>query len=149
MMNGSCIMLVGYRLRLSLSPSQVQEPGVTQTLDQILDAGPETVVLLLSFTLAIFVALVFAVRALMIFRKLPVPIDPLDMAKPRAFRSVMLAGTAVVAPLVASPFLPEIGMDSQATLVVLYASELLIVALLWFVLDLYYRRREQRTGKRD
>lgn len=139
-------MLFWYSLWLSVSPSQVQEPGVT--LDQILEAGPETVVLLLSFTLAIFVALVFAVRALMIFRKLPVPIDPLDMAKPRAFRSVMLAGAAVLTPPVASPFLPELGLNSQATLVVLYASELLIVALVWFILDLFYRRREQRRGKR-
>jgi hypothetical protein len=142
-------MLIWYRLWLSLSPSRVQEPGVTQTLDQLLEAGPEAAVLLLSFTLAIFVALVFAVRALMIFRKLPVPIDPLDMAKPRAFRAVMLAGAAVLAPLVASPFLPELGLDSQATLVVLYACQLLIVVLLWFLLDLFYRRREQRAGKRD
>ena len=141
-------MLVWYRLRLSLSLSQVQEPGVTQTLEHLLETGPETVVLLLSFTLAVFVALVFAVRALMIFQKLPVPIDPLDMAKPRAFRSVMLAGAAVLTPLVASPFLPELGLNSQATLVVLYASELLIVALVWFILDLFYRRREQRRGRR-
>lgn len=129
-------------------PSQGQEPGGPAALDSMLDAGFEVVVLLLAFTLAVFVLLVFAVRALMIFRKLPVPTDPFDMTKPRAFRALMLGSAVLLTPLVASSFLPVEGLDSQSVLVVAYGFEILLGVALWVVLELFYRIREERSGPR-
>jgi predicted secreted protein len=94
--------------------------GWTQAVAWLLDSGLEVAVLLLSFTLAIFVVLVFAVRALMIARKLPVPTDPTDMARPRGLRALMLGSAGLLAPLVAPFFLPEAGGDPQPTLLVNY-----------------------------
>ena len=117
-------------------------------LDSTLETGLEIFVLLLSFTLAIFVLLVFAVRALMVFRKLPVPTDPLDMARPRTFRALMLVPSALLAPLVGSYFAPVLEFSSQLALFLHYGLELVIAVSLWFLLELFYRFRQQRSGRR-
>jgi hypothetical protein len=119
-----------------------------QGLDSTLEASLEIFVVLLSFTLAIFVLLVFAVRALMIFRKLPVPTDPLDMALPGTFRALMLIPSALIAPLVGSYFAPVLELSSQSALFLHYGLELVIAVGLWFLLELFYRLRQQRSGPR-
>jgi hypothetical protein len=127
-------------------PSRGQELSGLQALGPMLDAGLEAAVLLFSFTLAICVVLVFIIRALMILRKLPVPLDPLDMAKPKGFRAMMLVFSALLAPLVASSFLPETGLESQSALLVAYLLEMAIAVLLWFVFEIFYRIRDRRSG---
>lgn len=122
-------------------PFQGQESAWLQALGQMLDAGLEVIVVLLSFTLAIFILLVFAVRVLMIVRKLPVPIEPTDMAKPRPFRALMLGAAALLSPLMATSFLPVEGIDPQASLVVAYGFELFLAVALWFGLELLYKVR--------
>jgi hypothetical protein len=122
-----------------------QEVHGLQALGQMLGAWLEVAVLLSSFTLAIFVLLAFAVRVLLIVRKLPVPVDPIDMAKPKQFRALMLGAAALLAPLAASSFIPVRGTDPQPTLVVSYAFESLVAVVLWFALDLFYRVREWRS----
>jgi hypothetical protein len=129
------------------SVAQGTEPGGIQALGQMLDAGLEVTVVLLSFTLAIFVLLTFAVRAVMIWRKLPVPVDPVDMARPRGFRGLMLASAALLAPLVATYFVSVPGAGPQSFLLITYGLELLLAAALWFVLKLFYRVRERRSGR--
>lgn len=128
--------------------SQGLERRELQVLGPMLDAGLDAAVLLLTCTLAIFVVLVLAIRALMIFRKLPVPLDPLDMAKPRAFRTMMLFFSALLAPLVASSFLPETGLEPQSALLAAYLLEMAIAAVLWFVFEIFYRIRDRRSGRR-
>ena len=122
--------------------------ALLQGLDSTLETGLEVLVLLLSFTLAIFVALVFAVRALMIFRKLPVPTDPLDMARPGTFRALMLVPSALLAPLVGSYFAPVLELSSQSALFLHYGLELVIAVGLWFLVELFYRFRQHRSGRR-
>ena len=128
---------------------QGQQPDLLNALGQLLDAGLESIVLLLAFTLAIFVILVFGVRALMIFRKLPVPADPTDMVKPREFRALMLGAAVLLTPLAARGFLPVEGVDSTALLVAAYLIELILGLLLWFSLDLLYRAREGKVGPKS
>ena len=125
-----------------------RQHAVLLGLDSALETGLETFVLLLSFTLAIFVLLVFAVRALMIFRKLPVPTDPLDMARPGAFRALMLGAAALLAPLVGSYFAPVLQLSSRTALLLYYGLELMIAVAFWFLLELFYRLRQQRSGPR-
>jgi hypothetical protein len=128
-----------------LALAQGQDPGWFQTLLGMLDAGLEIGVLLLSFTLAIFVVLVFGVRVVLVVRKLPVPVDPLDMAKPKGFRALMLGAAAVLAPLVALDFLPVGGLDRRWVLVVAYAFEFFLAAALWLFLHLFYEVRARRA----
>ena len=129
-----------------VAPNQAPEPVWLHTLERMLDAGLEVGGLLLSFTLAIFVVLVFAVRALLIIRKLPVPVDPVDMAKPKVFRALMLGSATVLAPPVALEFLPVDGLDLQWVLVVVYGVEALLVVVLWLILHLFYNARTRRSG---
>jgi hypothetical protein len=99
------------------------------------------------FTLAIFVVLVFAVRVLMVVTKKPIPIDPFDMAKPTGFRAVMLGGSVLLAPLIAMDFLPLKGMDAQWVLPVAYLLEILVAAILWLALYLFYKVRDKRPRR--
>lgn len=108
----------------------------------------EVTVLLLSFTLAVFVLLVFGVRVLMVVRKLPVPVDPMDMAKPKGFRGLMLGSAGLLAPLVASGLVPAAGGDWPRELMIPYVLELLVLGALWVLLDLFYRMRDRRSGLR-
>lgn len=124
---------------------QKQQSELLQTLEVMFDAGLEIGTLLLAFTLAIFIVLVFAVRVLMVIRKLPVPVDPVDMAKPKDFRAVMLGSAAMLAPLAALDFLPIEGGDPRWVLVVAYAFEVLLVAALWIALHLFYKARAKRS----
>jgi hypothetical protein len=119
-----------------------------QILGTSLDTWLEILVLLLSFTLALFVLLTLGVRALMIFRKLPVPVDLVDMTKPRDFRTLMLGSAALLTPLVASYFLPDTGQEPQSILIVSYALEIVLAVALWFILDRFYRARERRRGSK-
>ena len=118
-------------------------PGWRETLDRVAGAAPEIATLLLTFTLAIFVVLVFAVRVLLIVTKRPVPVDLLDMAKPKGFRSLMLASAAILAPLVAWDFLP-VNVDLLTGLTVAYAFEFLLAVVLWLLLEAFYRYRTRR-----
>jgi hypothetical protein len=120
---------------------QAQEPGLRRTLAQLQSVGLEFATLILAFTLAVFVVLVFGVRLLMVLRKRPVPLDPLDMAKPRVFRTLMLLFAVLLAPLVALDFLPAEAMDRGWTLAVAYATALVVAALAWLLLELFYQRR--------
>jgi len=112
-----------------------------QTVRGMMENGPEFVVLLLAFLLAIFVVLVFAVRALMIARKLPVPTDPLQMVRPRPCRSLMLGASALLTPLVAGSFLPLEGLDRPSALLISYGIVIVLAMLLWLALEAFYRRR--------
>ena len=125
-----------------------RQHAVLLALDSRLETGLEIFVLLFSFTLAIFVLLVFAVRALMIFRKLPVPTDPLDMARPGAFRALMLGAAALLTPLVGSYFAPVLQLSSRTALFLHYGLEVVIAVGLWFLLELFFRFRQQRSGHR-
>jgi hypothetical protein len=106
-------------------------------------AAPEIATLWLTFTLAIFVVLVFAVRVLLIVTKRPVPADLLDMAKPRGFRTLMLASAAILAPLVAWDFLP-VNVDLATGLAIAYVFEILLTVVLWLLLEAFYRYRARR-----
>jgi hypothetical protein len=124
-----------------LTSLQGQEPDALNALKQMLGAGVEIGTLLLTFTLAIFVVLVFGVRLLMVVRKLPVPTDPLDMARPRAFRALMVVAAAVLAPLAAWDFLPVEGLHLGWGLVWAYVFELFLATILWVTLHLFYGAR--------
>jgi hypothetical protein len=139
------ILLHGLAKRI---PMQAQEPGLAQTLQQMLAAGPDIGTILFAFTLAIFVVLVFGVRLLLIVRKRPVPVDPLDMAKPADFRTLMVAGAAFLAPLAAIDFLPVEGLPLQWVLAVAYAFQMLLAVVLWLALEGFYRIRASRRAKR-
>lgn len=130
------------------APIQGQTTGWTRVLDVALGAGLETGTLLLVFTLAVFVVLVFAVRVLMVITKKPVPVDPFDMAKPPGFRALMLGGAGLLAPLVAQEFLPLEGIEPQLVLLVAYGFEILVVGLVWLGLYLFYRIRSERARSR-
>jgi hypothetical protein len=120
---------------------QGQEPNLHQTLQQLPAVGLEFATLILAFTLAIFVLLVFGVRVLMVVRKLPVPLDPFDMAKPRSFRTMMLGFSVILAPLVAQGFLPTAGMDRGWALALSYALAAVVAVLAWLLLELFYGLR--------
>jgi hypothetical protein len=92
------------------------QTDLLNALGQLLDAGLEAIFCLLAFTLAIFVISVFAVRALRIFRRLPVPVEPIDMVKPREFLTFMLGAAVLLTPLVAQSFLPVEDVDAASTL---------------------------------
>jgi Na+-transporting methylmalonyl-CoA/oxaloacetate decarboxylase gamma subunit len=128
---------------------QGQPSILLETLYQLLDAGFEVIVLLMAFTLAIFIVLVFAVRAVMIIRKLPVPVDPTDMVKPKEFRALMLGAAVLLTPLIAKSFLPVEGVDPSSLLVATYMVEIVLGLLLWLSLDLYYKARGTKPGRRS
>jgi len=123
---------------------QGQQSGWIQALQAMLREPLEVGTMLFAFILAIFVLLVFAVRVLAVVRKLPIPVDPIDMAKPTGFRAVMLAAAAVLAPLAAYGFLPVQGPDLASTLMAAYLLEIPIVLVLWIALHLLYTVRASR-----
>jgi hypothetical protein len=124
--------------------AQGQEPGLEQTLERLPAVGLEFATLVLAFTLAIFVVLVFGVRLLMVVRKLPVPLDPLDMPKPKGFRTLMLGFAVALAPLVARGFLPTEGMDPGWALALAYALAFVVVVIAWLLLEVFYQARAKR-----
>jgi len=99
--------------------------------------------LLLSFTLAILVVLIFGVRFLAIARDLPVPVDLLDMARPKGFRALMLGFAALLAPLIAGSFMPE-----GWTLGGAYLLQLGVIAGVWLFLEIFFRLRRRRPRDR-
>jgi hypothetical protein len=115
-----------------------------QSLDAMAGGALEIATLLLTFTLAIFILLVLAVRVLLIVSKRPVPADLFDMAKPKGFRTLMLGSSAVLAPLVAWEFLPVAGVDLVPGLLAAYVFEALLAAVLWLLLEAFYRYRAGR-----
>lgn len=125
-----------------------QDLDGTRTLELLLDVGLELGTLLLVFTLAIFVVLVFAVRVLMVATGKPVPVDPFDMAKPKDFRALMLGSAGLLTPLVAQSFLPLEGFDSPWALPIAYAFEILVVLILWLALHLFYKVRQKRSQRK-
>jgi hypothetical protein len=127
----------------SLTPLQ-GEPGLRQSLDGMAGSALEIAALLLIFTLAIFLLLVFAVRVLLIVSKRPVPADLFDMAKPKGFRTLMLGSSIILAPLVAWEFLPVGGVDLATGLAVAYVFEALLAVVLWLLLEAFYRYRSGR-----
>jgi hypothetical protein len=136
-------MVITHNLGSYLS-SQEPQSAWLQTVVAMLGEGLEVGTLLLTLTLAIFVILVFAVRAVAIYRKLPVPVHVLDMAKPLDFRALMLVTAALLAPLIAQEFLPVRGADLSSTLLATYTLELPIVLLLWIALHIFYTVRARR-----
>jgi len=125
----------------------LQEPsGWSESLTAVSGIGLQAGTLLFAFTLAILVVLVFAVRALLIARGRPVPTDPFDMAKPRDFRTPMVAAAALLAPLAARSFLPVDDLDQGQFLLLAYAFEGVLTALLWLLLEAFYRARARRRG---
>ena len=132
---------------LVLLASQQQGPSgslAMETLEAMLSNGIEIATILLAFTLAVFVVLVFGVRVLLTARKRPIPIDPFDMAKPRDFRTLMVGAAAILAPLAAQSFLPVQGLDRQWVLVWAYVFQIVLAVLLWLALHLFYQIREAR-----
>ena len=123
---------------------QGQEPGWEQTWERLPAVGLEFATLVLAFTLAIFVVLVFGVRLLMVVRKLPVPLDPLDMARPRGFRTLMLGFAVALGPLVVRVFLPSEGMDPDWVLAVAYVLAFVTAVVAWVLLEVYYGARAKR-----
>lgn len=115
-----------------------------ETLKAMLDNGLEIATTLLAFMLAIFVILVFGVRLLMVARKLPVPTDPFDMAKPKDFRVLMVGAAAILSPLVAQSFLPVSGLETQWVLVWAYIFQAVLAVILWLGLHLFYQFRDRR-----
>lgn len=132
-----------YRCLASFTPLQ-GEPPWRQSLDGMAGSALEIAALLLIFTLAIFILLVLAVRGLLIVSKRPVPADLFDMPKPKGFRTLMLASSAILAPLVAWEFLPVAGVDLTTGLAVAYVFEALVAVVLWLLLEAFYRYRSGR-----
>lgn len=120
--------------------------GWSETLAAVSDVALQAATLLLSFSLAILVLLVFGVRLLLVARGRPVPTDPFDMAKPRDFRTLMVAAAALLAPLATWSFLPVDDLDQGQFLLLAYAVEVLLAALLWLLLEAFYRVRAQQRG---
>jgi uncharacterized iron-regulated membrane protein len=129
-----------------LAPQQQgsSESLAMETLKGMLGNGIEIATLLLVFTLAIFVVLVFGVRMLLAARKQPIPTDPFDMAKPKDFRTLMVAAAALLAPLVAQSFLPVEGLEAQWVLVWAYVFQIVLALILWLALHLLYQVRDAR-----
>jgi hypothetical protein len=128
-----------------------QGPGLNagQTLERMLANGLDIATILLASTLAAFVIMVFGVRVLLIVRKRPVPLDPFDMAKPAAFRTLMVGAAAVLAPLAVLDFLPVEGLPVAWVLLWSYLFQLVVAVVLWFALEGFYRvRASQRTARR-
>jgi hypothetical protein len=134
-------------VRLTGLAQLLGQKGLVQALQVLADSILEVGVLLLSFTLAIFVLFVFLVRVLMVIRDLPVPVDPIDMAKPRGFRSWMLGCAALLGPLVSQRFWPLEAPAGGWLLVAVYLLELVIAAVLWVGLELLYRLRDRRSTR--
>lgn len=132
-----------------LAPGQQgpSESLAIETLKAMLANGLEIGTILLAFTLAIFIVLVFGVRALLVARKLPVPTDPFDMAKPRDFRMLMVSTAAILSPLVAQSFLPVEGLETRWVLVWAYVFQAVLAVILWLALHLFYQIRE--AGRRS
>jgi hypothetical protein len=127
----------------------VQQPGSSaspamETLKAMLSNGAEIATLLLAFTLAVFVVLVFGVRMLLAARKLPIPTDPFDMAKPKDFRTLMVGAAAILAPLAAQSFLPLEGLEAQWVLIWAYLFQIILAVALWLALHLFYQVRDKR-----
>jgi hypothetical protein len=115
-----------------------------QTLERMLASGMDIGTILLASTLAVFLLLVFGVRVLLIIRKRPVPVDPFDMAKPAAFRSLMVGAAAVLTPLAVLDFLPVEGLPVGWVLLWAYLFQLVLAVVLWLVLEGFYRVRASR-----
>ena len=132
-----------------LAPGQQgpSESLAIETLKAMLANGLEIGTILLAFTLAILIVLVFGVRALLVARKLPVPTDPFDMAKPRDFRMLMVSTAAILSPLVAQGFLPVEGLETRWVLVWAYVFQAVLAVILWLALHLFYQIRE--AGRRS
>lgn len=127
-----------------LGPFALQQPGPSEslameTLKAMLSNGAEIATILLAFTLAIFVVLVFGVRVLLTARKLPIPTDPFDMAKPKDFRTLMVGAAAILAPLAAQSFLPVEGLEAQWVLIWAYVFQVVLAVILWLALHLFYQ----------
>jgi 4-amino-4-deoxy-L-arabinose transferase-like glycosyltransferase len=112
------------------------------------EVGLQVGTLLLSFTLALLVVFVFVVRLLLIATGRPVPLDPFDMAKPRDFRTIIVAAAALVAPIAAGPFLPARDLDQGPSLILIYAFQVLLAIVLWLLLEALYRLRARRRAGR-
>jgi hypothetical protein len=120
-----------------------------QTLEGMLASGLDIATILLASTLAAFVVMVFGVRLLLIVRKRPVPLDPFDMAKPKAFRTLMVGAAAVLVPPAVIDFLPVEGLPVGWVLVWAYLFQLVLAVVLWFALEGFYRvRASQRDTRR-
>jgi hypothetical protein len=137
---------IGLRGLALLAP---QQPGPSEslameTLRAMLSNGAEIATILLAFTLAIFVALVFGVRVLLAARKRTIPTDPFDMAKPKDFRTLMVGAAAILAPLAAQSFLPVEGLEAQWVLIWAYAFQIVLAVILWSALHLFYQVRDRR-----
>lgn len=124
------------------------EMDAWQTLERMLAVGLDIGTILLASTLAIFVVLVFGVRVLLIARKRPVPLDPFDMAKPGAFRTLMVGAAAVLAPPAMFDFLPVEGLPVGWVLLWAYAFQLVLAVVLWLALEGFYRVRASRRAAR-
>lgn len=132
---------------LVLLASRQQGPSeslAVETLQAMLSNGIEIATILLAFTLALFVILVFGVRVLLTARKRPIPTDPFDMAKPKDFRTLMVGTAAILAPLAAQSFLPVEGLETQWVLVWAYVFQIVLAVVLWLALHLFYQVREAR-----
>jgi uncharacterized membrane protein YgcG len=120
-----------------------------RTLERMLASGMDIATILLASTLAVFLLLVFGVRALLIVRKRPVPLDPFDMAKPAAFRTLMVGAAAVLVPLAVLDFLPVEGLPVGWVLLWTYLFQFVLAVVLWLALEGFYRVRasRQKTGQ--
>ena len=117
-----------------------------QTLERMLASGLDIGTILLASTLAVFLVLVFGVRLLLFVRKRPLPMDPFDMAKPAAFRTLMVAAAAFLVPLAVIDYLPVEGLPLGWVLVWAYAFQLLLAVVLWLALEGFYRVRARRQN---
>ena len=133
------------RVSRTIGLLQALEPGWTGVVDALLDNGLEVITILFAFTVAIFILLVLGVRVLMLVRKLPVPADLLDMARPRGFRTLMLGVTVLLTPLIAVEFLPVKGLEQGSVLAVVYMIEIVLAILLWVALEVVYGARKRRA----
>ncbi len=110
----------------------------------MLEAWLQLAVLLLTFTLATLVVLTLGVRLLMIARRLPVPAGYPDMLRPRGFRTLMVAASALIAPLAAARYLPVVTLGAGHASLAYLVAEALVALVLWWVLELYHRSRMRR-----
>jgi hypothetical protein len=112
--------------------------------EKMLQKGFEGAGLLVVFTLSGFMILVYAVRILAIMTKLPIPKNPLDMARLRGLRALALGAAMLLAPLVTSSFLPSGEMGEPWVLAALYVFEILIGVAVWLALEAYFKMRTKQ-----
>ena len=106
---------------------------------QFLSRGFQYSSLLLALTLLIFSILAGAIHLIARLNKKPVPRRPLDVARPKPLRFLLIGFAILMAPLIVIIILPIETMNQRSALVLTYLLEIPIGVAFHFILNLYYK----------